>query len=513
MTFRVLCFLFLLGSGLIITSCNKKVTHDDYNVILILADDLGYGELGSYGQQKIETPNLDQLASEGIRFTNFYTGAPVCAPSRCIILTGRHSGRAEIRGNDEAGYRGRVWDFLAMEADSSLEGQAPMDTSVQTFPMLLQEHGYSTGVVGKWGLGFPGSVSTPNKKGFDYFYGYNCQRQAHTLTPLHLWENEKRVHLNNDTIVIHSELPSLKDTLSESTYAYLDQPDYAPSLIAQKGIDFVKKNKDEPFFLYWATPLPHVPLQAPKRWIEHYVQKFGDEPPYTGVKGGYFPARYPKATYAAMISYLDENVGRLMATLDSLEISEKTIILFTSDNGATFVRGTDAEWFNSGGPFRSDREWGKGFLREGGIRVPLIVKWPEKVKAGSQTNHLSGAQDLMATILDILDVPNTLEHDGISFKHELLGNKELQNQHDYLYWEFPESGGQRALRWEHWKAYNHSLKSGDTTISIYNLESDIQESEDLSLKFPEKVQFVKDVFRKEHQSSENPRWQYEVLDR
>ena len=468
--------------------------------------------MGSYGQQKIETPHLDRLASRGMRFTNFYTGAPVCAPARCVILTGKHSGHAVVRGNDEAGYRGKVWDFLAMEADSSLEGQAPMPDSTLTMASILKQNGYVTGMTGKWGLGFPGSQSTPNKKGFDYFFGYNCQRQAHTLTPLHLWENEKRVFLDNDTIVIHSDLPMGLDTLNPKSYSYLDQPDYAPELIAQRGRQFIRENKDKPFFLYWASPIPHMPLQAPKRWIDYYLEKFGDEPPYTAYKGGYFPSRYPKATYAAMISYLDENIGRMMSMLDSLDLTQETIILFTSDNGPTYVAGTDTPWFNSGGPFLAERGWGKGYLREGGIRVPLIASWGEHIHQGQKTDLMSGAQDLLATIFDLTNTRSSLDHDGISFANELTGKTDEQEEHDYLYWEFPESGGQRALRWGQWKAYNEKLKSGDTTIYLYDLIADPQEQKDISSMHPDKIRFVRDVFRKEHIPSDNPRWQYQVLD-
>jgi len=238
MVFR--CLILYISLCLAFSSCSDSdngVVRP--NVILIFADDLGYGELGSYGQDKIETPHLDRLAAQGIRLTNYYTGSPVCAPSRCILLTGRHSGHAAIRGNDEAGHRGDVWDYLAMAADPYLEGQAPMPEGTVTFPMVLKEHGYITGMGGKWGLGHPLSESIPNKKGFDYFYGYNCQRQAHTLTPLHLWENDERVSLDNDTIIYHTGLPMDRDSLDPASYEYLDQPDYAPTLIADKMLDFV----------------------------------------------------------------------------------------------------------------------------------------------------------------------------------------------------------------------------------------------------------------------------------
>ncbi len=508
MSFRI---LLIIASCISYSSCTIHEASPTPNVILIFADDLGYGELGAYGQEKIETPNLDKLASEGMRMTQFYTGSPVCAPSRCILLTGMHSGHAVIRGNDEAGYRGDVWNFLAMAADPYLEGQAPMPDSTITFPMRFQQYGYKTGMGGKWGLGHPLSESTPNKKGFDYFYGYNCQRQAHTLTPLHLWENDKKVLLNNDTIITHTDLPAGADSLNIDSYEYLNQPDYAPVLIADKMLDFVRANKDSAFFLYWATPLPHVPLQAPKKWIDHYINKFGEEPPYTGKGGGYFPARYPRATYAAMISHMDENIGRMMVLLEELDLVDNTIILFTSDNGPTYVAGTDSPWFRSAGPFKSERGWGKGYLREGGIRVPFIARWPGHIPANSVSDHISSSQDIMPTIFDFCNLSLDLKHDGISMAPALL-NQGGQRNHDYLYWEFPESGGQRALRWGPWKAYNEKLKSGDTTIQLYNLQTDIQEQHDISGAHPDKISFVREIFKREHIPSNNPRWRYDVID-
>jgi len=479
--------ILLIALSICFHSCNEPIDKTQRpNVILIFADDLGYGELGSYGQTKIETPHLDKLANQGMRFTQFYTGSPVCAPSRCILLTGKHSGHAAIRGNDEAGHRGDVWDYLAMAADPYLEGQAAMPEGTTIFPELLQKHGYVTGMGGKWGLGHPLSESIPTKKGFDYFYGYNCQRQAHTLTPLHLWENEEKVLLDNDTTIIHTALPMDKDSLDPDSYAFFaDQPDYAPALIADKMIDFVEDNKDSSFFLYWATPIPHAPLQAPKKWVDYYHEKFGDEAPYTARDGGYFPARYPKATYAAMISYMDENIGRMMTKLEELGIDDNTIILFTSDNGPTYIKGSYTPWFESGGPFKSERGWGKGYLREGGIRMPLIAKWKDKISANSSSDHLCSSQDMEG---------------------------DAQKDHDYLYWEFPESGGQRALRWGDWKAYNEKLKSGDTTIYLYNLTEDIQEQNDIARDHPDKLEFVRRVFEKEHVRSDNPKWQYEVID-
>jgi len=395
-----------------------------------------------------------------------------------------------------------------MAKDPGLEGQAPLADSIVTIAEVLQEQGYRTGVIGKWGLGYPGSEGVPNNQGFDYFYGYNCQRQAHTLTPLHLWENDSRVLLQNDTVAPHNKLLKDRDANKASSYvAFEEQPDYAPTLMAEKVLEFVE-NDDQPFFLYWASPIPHLPLQAPKRWIDYYVKKFGDEEPYSG-DDGYFPSRYPKATYAAMISYLDENVGRLMAQLKEQGMDENTIVIFSSDNGPTYTGGTDTPWFNSGGPFLSERGWGKGYTREGGIRVPMIVRWPNRIESRTTSDHIGSMQDLFATIEDLIEIPPS-SVDGISMLPTLLAEGR-QAKHEYLYWEFPSYGGQRALRWGDYKAYNGDLNKGDTSIQLYNLVEDIQEQYDISALHPEKIDFVRSVFREEHVSSHNPRWQYAAL--
>ena len=238
------------------------------NIIYILADDLGYGDLGVYGQEKIETPNIDALARDGMRFTQHYAGAPVCAPSRCVLLTGQHSGHAYVRGNDEWKARGNVWDYRAMFNDSTLEGQRPLPATTVTLPKLLKSVGYTTGMTGKWGLGAPHTASIPTTMGFDRFYGYNCQRQAHTYYPLHLYEDEHRVYLPNDTVPPRTQLPEGADPYEEANYAPFTLTAYAPDRMFEKITEFVADRTNQPFFLYWATPLPHMPLQAPDRWVD-----------------------------------------------------------------------------------------------------------------------------------------------------------------------------------------------------------------------------------------------------
>ena len=304
------------------------------NIIYFLADDLGYGEVGVYGQTKIKTPNIDALANNGMMFTQHYSGAPVCAPARYVFLTGKHAGHAFIRGNDEWNERGDVWDYKKASLDPSLEGQRPIPSNTVTLGAQLKKAGYKTSIVGKWGLGAPESDGIPNLQGFDYFYGYNCQRQAHNLYPAHLWENTKKVKLNNDLIAPNTKLDSLADPYNDQSYAKFNQREYAPEKIQQKALSFIEENADEPFFMYYASPLPHLPLQAPKEYVDRYRKILGEEEPYIG-DDSYFPNRYPRATYAAMISYLDDQLGEIVALLKEKGIYENNIIIFTSNNDPT----------------------------------------------------------------------------------------------------------------------------------------------------------------------------------
>jgi arylsulfatase len=285
--------LYLI-SGLVHAAVPAPAKGNKPNIIYILADDLGYGDLGCYGQKLIETPNIDRLATNGMRFTQHYSGAPVCAPSRCVLLTGKHMGHSFIRGNDEWAERGKVWDYRAMIADSVLEGQRPLPDNEITIAHMLKSAGYVTGIIGKWGLGAPHTNSIPTKTGFDFFFGYNCQRQAHTYYPIHLYKNEHRVYLNNDTIAPNTLLDKGADPLNPDSYKKYILREYAGDLMFKELTGFVNDHKRDPFYLYWATPIPHAPIQAPKRWVDYYVRKFGDEKPYLGDKG-YFPLRNPHA--------------------------------------------------------------------------------------------------------------------------------------------------------------------------------------------------------------------------
>ena len=466
------------------------------NIIYILADDLGYAELGCYGQKQIETPNIDKLAERGMRFTQNYAGTAVSAPSRCITFTGLHSGHAYIRGNDELAGRGNVWSHEAMLADSTLEGQRPLPAGTVTFPALLQQAGYTTGCIGKWGLGYPGSEGTPNKMGFDFFYGYNCQRQAHTYFPPFLYRNEAREYLPNKILAPGTKLDEGADPADEKSYAKYYQEVYSCDLMYDEILSFVEQSKDEPFFLAWTTPLPHVPLQAPERWVKHYVDKFGPEEPYSGNKG-YYPCRYPRATYAAMISYWDEQIGGLVDKLKELGIYENTVIVFTSDNGPTFNGGSDSPWFDSAHPFKSEAGWGKASIREGGIRVPMIVTWGDRIKAGSASSHVCASWDVMPTVCDLAGIETPKQADGISFVPELLGKK--QKAHEYLYWEYPEGGGSKAVRMGKWKGLILNIKKeGEAGMMLFDLEKDPREQQDVAEQHPDIIARIRAIMKEAH---------------
>lgn len=478
------------------------------NIIIIIADDLGYGDTGPYGQTKIETPGIDRLASEGLRFTHHYAGSPVCAPSRCVLLTGLHSGHSQVRGNDEWSERGDVWNYRAMIADPSLEGQRPLADSTVTIASVLKKNGYITGAVGKWGLGAPYTGGSPENQGFDFFYGYNCQRMAHTYYPTHLWRNGTREWLKNDTLAPHTAFDPGADPADPASYDKFTLTDYSPDLMFREITGFIDSCGENPFFLYWATPIPHLALQAPAGWVNRYHEKFGDEKPYTGSEG-YFPVRYPHATYAAMISYLDEQITQLINHLKERGLYENTVIFFTSDNGPAWSAGTDPEWFESASPFRGSEGYGKGSLNEGGIRVPLIAFWPGTVKPGTVTDHVSAFQDFMPTICSIAGVEIPAETDGLSFLPVMTGKK--QEKHEYLYWEFPEYGGQQAVITGKYKALRKGMHNGNTVFKLYDLENDVQETTDISADHPEIMSKVQEIARKEHHTSKNQRWRFPVI--
>ena len=500
-------FLFL---SFLLLGCDNNVKEIKPNIIVFFFDDLGYGELGAYGQKIIQTKNIDKLASQGIKYNQFYSGSPVCAPSRSIFLTGLHAGNTTIRGNHEYGSRGNVWSYEEMSKDPNLEGQYPIGEDKLLFPKLLKGEGYNTAMVGKWGLGPPNSTSIPTSMGFDYFYGYNCQRMAHNLYPPHLWENKSKIKLNNLVVSPTTKLKVNDDPYDVNNYLVFNQNDYAPELMHEKAKKFIYENNKTPFFLYYASPLPHAPLQAPDSLIEKYKNIIGDEEPYLGNKG-YFPTRYPRATYAAMIEYIDIQVGDIVDQLKSMKIYENTIIMISSDNGPTYAGGVDFKYFNSTGIFDNNPKKMKGYTYEGGVRVPLIISWPNKIKEARVDNTISVSYDFFPTICDLAGVKSNYAVDGKSLINSILGiNKPLERE--YIYWEFPAYSGQQALRLGKWKAILNNIFNGNKEIELYDLSNDSKEINDVSNDYPEIVKKVKKIFNVEHSKSEIERFQLGYID-
>jgi arylsulfatase A-like enzyme len=454
------------------------------NIVLIVADDLGYGELGSYGQQKIRTPNLDRMAVEGMRFTQHYSGSPVCAPSRCVLLTGMHTGHAYIRGNDEMAYRGDVWH------DLSLEGQRPLLPNTTTIATLLQEAGYVTGAMGKWGLGGPGSTGEPNRQGFDYWYGYLGQRLAHNYYPVHLWRNTEKRELDNEYFHPHQRLPATADPDDPASYEPYSGKQYSMDLIVEEALGFIRRHQDRPFFLYLPFTIPHVSLQVPAESVEEYAGAFPDTP-YPGDRG-YTPHRTPRAAYAAMITRMDGEIGRIMSLIAELGLDQDTIVLFTSDNGPTFNGGTDSEFFESAGPLRGLKQ----DLYEGGIRVPLIARWPGRVAAGTVNDHVSSFWDYLPTLTALAGATTPSGIDGVSLLPTLEGRPEAQRRHEHLYWEY---SGAQAVRLGDWKAVRSRL---DVEIELYDLSGDIAEQHDVASQHPDIVQRIEEIMQSDRTESE-----------
>ncbi|MHC4823868.1 MAG: arylsulfatase [Planctomycetota bacterium] len=448
------------------------------NVVLIVADDLGYGDLGSYGQEKIQTPHLDRMAAEGMRFTDFYAGSPVCAPSRCTLMTGKHPGHAFVRDNWEAGGWG--------EFDA--EGQLPLPADTPTLARLLQEQGYATACIGKWGLGGPESSGAPENQGFDHFYGYLCQRQAHNFYPKHLWRDGAR------------------EELEGNTWKNLTGPHYAHDLMTEDALQWIRAQDQQPFFLALTYTIPHLALQVPEDSLEPYLGLW-DDPPYDGKKG-YLPHPHPRAAYAAMVSRLDRDVGRLLDQLAASGIDDNTLVLFTSDNGATYdIGGAHTEFFLSNGVLRGH----KGSVYEGGLRVPLIARWPGQVPAGEVSGTIGAFWDLMPTVLEAAQVPvdPELQLDGLSLVPALRGeapdaaadSATAAASPRALYWEFPGYGSQQALREGDWMLLRRGLKKGDPTTELYNLRVDLGQQHDVAADHPQRVAAMLERMASEHEPS------------
>ncbi|MDF1752724.1 MAG: arylsulfatase [Verrucomicrobiales bacterium] len=429
------------------------------NIIYMLLDDAGYGDLSCYGQKKFTTPNIDKLATEGIKFSDHYSGSTVCAPTRCVLMTGMHTGHSFVRGNREI----------------QPEGQAAMPADIQTIPRILKKGGYTTGAFGKWGLGYPGSESDPMEH-FDRFYGYNCQRCAHTYYPDHLWNDREKQELDGKT--------------------------YAHDLITEQTLDFIKENKDKPFFAYLAITIPHAAMHVPDEYSAPFRKKF---PQFEDKIGKYAgpPVTNPIAAFAGMMKKVDDDVGDLMSLLKELNIDDNTIVFFTSDNGPHKEGGHDPDFFDSNGPLTGY----KRDLTEGGIRTFLISRWPGKITAGTKTDHVSAHWDMLPTFCDLAGIDSPGGIDGISMLPTLTGTGD-QKKHDYLYWEFYERGGRKAARWGDWKAIQNQIKTNNPLpIEIYDLSTDIAEENNLADSRPDLVKKAKEIFEDAHTPSPNWTWE------
>ena len=451
-------FFLILSSLFLFLSCNNQpksgIEGSKPNIIYILADDLGYGDLGCYGQTRFQTPNLDKMAAGGMLFTQHYSGTTVCAPSRSSLMTGQHTGHTPIRGNKE-------WQP---------EGQWPMTTDAVTVAEILKQAGYVTGAFGKWGLGFVGTEGDPNLQGFDEFYGYNCQRLAHNYYPGHLWDNQQKV-----------EIPENSGDKFEV---------YAPHLIHERALQFIEKNKDKPFFMFYPNVIPHAELLLPEENLAEFRGKFlpekefkGAEPGSEGFREGpYGTQPESHAAFVAMVTLLDKQVGEVLAKLKELGLEKNTLVLFSSDNGPHQEGGADPDYFDSNGPLKGY----KRDLYEGGIRVPMIAFWEGKIIAGSKSEHVSAFWDVLPTLAELTELPTPENIDGISFLPALLGKE--QKQHEYLYWEFHEKGGRKALRKGDWKMVQYDVFDPEkTTTELYNLAEDVGEENNLAAGNPEMV--------------------------
>ena len=450
------------------TSVNGEETGEAVrppNVIYILADDLGYGDLSCYGQKHFTTPHIDALAKNGMKFTQGYSGSTVCAPSRCCLMTGLHSGHAVVRGN----------------AEIKPEGQAPMPADTKTVGHLLQSAGYQTGCFGKWGLGGPGTVSEPTKMGFNRFYGYNCQRIAHSYYPPHLWSDNTRVLLPEN--------------------ADKQRGTYAPKLIQEEALKFIRSNRDQPFFCYYAAIQPHADMIAPEEYMERHRGKYGTEKPAKG--GHYFAQPEPRAAFAAMVNVLDDYVGEIVAELEAQGIADNTLIIFTSDNGPHVEGGHDVKYFDCNGELSGT----KRDLYEGGVRVPMIASWPGKIAAATESDQTNAFWDFLPTMAALTGQQLTQPTDGVSILPTLLGKPEDQKQHDYLYWEFPAKKGRIAIRKGNWKGVRYNIAlDPNSPLELYDLESDVGETKNVASRNPEIAGQLQNLLRDARTVPANPRF-------
>jgi len=453
---RLSCLILLIASATL-----PAAELPPSNIVLILSDDLGCFELGCYGQTKIKTPNIDRMAADGMKFNRFYSGNAVCAPSRCCLMTGKHPGHATVRDNRE----------------QKPEGQFPIAADDVTLAELLKKQGYATAAIGKWGLGPFGSTGDPLKHGFDLFFGYNCQRHAHTHYPTYLYRNDQRF-----------DLPGNNGKTGDT---------FTHDLFEKEALIFIDANKAKPFFLYMPVTVPHVAVQVPEDSLKDYLGKLGDDPAYDGKKG-YQPHPAPHAAYAAMVTRMDRTVGRILDKLKELKIDNNTLVLFTSDNGPTHnVGGADSTFFESAGKLRGL----KGSLYEGGIRVPMLALYPGKIKPGGISDLPFAFWDMLPTFCELTATETPKALDGVSFMPALLGKE--QKPHEFLYWEFPGYGGQQALQSGKWKVVRQKLvaKAMKPTLELFDLDTDPNETTDVAGKNPEVLKKLVEIMKREHTPS------------
>lgn len=441
------------------------------NIIFIVADDLGYGDVGCYGQKLIRTPHIDALAQRGVRMTDFYAGTSVSAPSRAALMTGLHTGHTNIRGNRE---------ILP-------EGQAPLEGR-PTLASVLQAKGYRTGIFGKWGLGYPGSMAEPVDRGFDTFFGYNCQREAHYYYPTHLWLNKRRGE------VIQRERVKLSDNANNARVTY------APELIQQEAVQFIRQAHEEkkPFLAMMTYTLPHAELNLPHDSIYQYYRGRLEPRPWDG-RDGYPASEDAHASFAAMVERLDSYVGQLEKLLQELGIADNTLIVFTSDNGPHLEGGANPEYFNSSGPLRGV----KRALYEGGIRVPLIAAWGERIPKGITLNTPAAFWDMLPTLAEVASAEVPIDIDGRSLLDLWREGKQKTKDKDrVLYWEFHEEGGRMAIRQGEWKLIAQQVKSGQPVYELYNLKTDIGETKNLVTAKPKVFARLKRLLHAQRTESE-----------
>ncbi|AHF12207.1 arylsulfatase [Barnesiella viscericola DSM 18177] len=433
------------------------------NIVFVLADDMGIGDLGCYGQTKIKTPNIDKLAERGILFTHHYSGSTVSAPSRCCLMTGKHTGHAYVRGNKGMKTADGVFD-LALPVEE------------MTVAELLKSKGYKTMCVGKWGLGGPNTEGSPIRKGFDYFFGYLSQSAAHRYYPEFLYENEEKVMLGGEV--------------------------YSHFLIMEKGLKFIKENSTSPFFAYFAITPPHADLDYPD--LSQYEDSFPETPYINNSNRGFKTQLKPKAAYAAMVSEIDKNVGQIITLLKEEGVWENTIFIFSSDNGVHRVGGHDPDFFDSNGPFRGY----KRDLYEGGVRVPFIVNWPAVIKERRVTDNISTFWDFLPTVADIVGVEVPENIDGLSYLPVLQGEDCKARQHEYIYYEFYEQGGKQSILKDGWKLVKLNMANPEKMVQeLYNLNSDPGETNNVINLYPDKAEELNELTTKARTPSIHFRWE------